>query len=189
MAAAAQAELEIMREISLAIKAGSTDVFRSLYRAEYLNLLRFVMSYAHNSQDAEDIVQDTMISVWENHQSIDPSRNFRSYLYTTARNKALNYLRDNAKRFKDSSIHESLTLLNSLALSSSSVEEEYNAIELQSFIERIYSSLPERVMTIFKMSRQEGLTYNEIAQKMGVTPKVVEYNVSIALKAFRSRIK
>ena len=60
--------------------------------------------------------------------------------------------------------------------------------ELQEFIDRIYLSLPDKVTNIFKMSRQEGLTYNEIAQMMGVTPKVVEYQVSIALKAFRLKI-
>lgn len=179
---------ERLKEITLAIKAGSKDIFKSLYRAEYSNLVHFVSSYTRNLQDAEDIIQETMLSVWENHETLDPDRNFRSYLYTIARNKSLNYLRDNAKRFKDSSIHESEYLINSLALSSSSVEDEINALELQEFIDRIYLSLPEKVMNIFKMSRQEGLTYKEIAEKMGVTPKVVEYHVSIALKAFRLKI-
>lgn len=177
-----------LKEITLAIKAGSRDIFRSLYRAEYTNLVHFVSSYTRNMQDAEDIIQETMLSVWENRESLDPDRNFRSYLYTVARNKSLNYLRDNAKRFKNSSIHESEYLINSLALSSFSVEEEINALELQEFIDRIYLSLPEKVTNVFKMSRQDGLTYNEIAEKMGITSKVVEYQVSIALKAFRLKI-
>ena len=179
---------ERLKEIALAIKAGSKDIFKSLYRAEYTNLIHFVSSYTRNLQDAEDLVQETMLSVWENRESIDPDRNFRSFLYIIARNKSLNYLRDNAKRFKDSSIHEAEYMINSLALSSLSVEEEINALELQEFIDRIYLSLPQKVTDIFKMSRQEGMTYNEIAEKMGVTPKVVEYHVSIALKAFRMKI-
>lgn len=179
---------EQLKEITLAIKAGSKDIFRSLYRAEYSNLVHFVSSYTRNTQDAEDIIQETMLSVWESRESLNPDKNFRSYLYTVARNKSLNYLRDNAKRFKDSSLSESEYLINSLALSSFSVEEEINALELQEFIDRIYLSLPDKVTNIFKMSRQEGLTYNEIAQRMGVTPKVVEYQVSIALKAFRLKI-
>ena len=179
---------EQLKEITLAIKAGSKDIFRSLYRAEYSNLVHFVSSYTRNTQDAEDIIQETMLSVWESRESLDPDKNFRSYLYTVARNKSLNYLRDNAKHFKDSSLSESEYLINSLALSSFSVEEEINALELQEFIDRIYLSLPDKVTNIFKMSRQEGLTYNEIAQRMGVTPKVVEYQVSIALKAFRLKI-
>ena len=179
---------EQMEEIALAIKAGSRDIFKSLYRAEYANLLYFVSSYTHNRLDAEDIIQDTMISLWENRDSINPDFNFRSFIYIIARNKTINYLRDNAKRSKGKSILDNEYMLDSLALSSPSVEEELNALELQEFIDRIYLSLPQRVVDIFKMNRIEGLTYNEIADKMGISSKVVEYNISIALKAFRLRI-
>ena len=177
-----------LNEITLAIKAGSNDVFWSVYRAEYNNLLHFVSSYTRNLQDAEDIVQETMIAIWDNRETLDPKKNFRSYLYTIARNKSLNYRRDNAKRLKGSSLQESENLINSLALSASCVEDEINALDLQSFIERIYLSLPEKVVNTFKMSRQEGLTYNEIAERMGITTKVVEYHISITLKAIRLRL-
>lgn len=174
-----------LNEITLAIKAGSDDVFWSVYRAEYNNLLHFVESYTRNREDAEDIVQETMLAIWDNRETLDPGKNFRSYLYTIARNKSLNYLRDNAKRLKGSSLQESENLINSLALSSSCVDEEINALDLQGFIERIYLSLPEKVVNTFKMSRNEGLTYSEIAQRMGITTKVVEYHISITLKAIR----
>ena len=180
--------LERMREITLAIKAGSEDVFRSVYRAEYNNLVHFVNSYTRNRLDAEDLVQETMMAIWESRDSLIPGRNFRSYLYTIARNKSLNYLRDNAKRMKDSSLQESENLINSLALSSPSVEEEINALELQEFIDRVYLSLPKKVVDTFRMSRQEGLTYSEIAESLGITTKVVEYHISITLKALRLKL-
>ena len=180
--------LERMREITLAIKAGSEDVFRSVYRAEYNNLIYFVNSYTKNKLDAEDIVQETMLAIWESRDSLDPYRNFRSYLYTIARNKSLNYLRDNAKRLKDCSLQESENLISSLALSSPSVEEEINALELREFVERVYLSLQEKVVNTFRMSRQEGLTYGKIAAKLGITTKVVEYHISITLKALRLRL-
>jgi RNA polymerase sigma-70 factor (ECF subfamily) len=129
-----------------------------------------------------------MMAIWEGRDTLDPGRNFRSYLYTIARNKSLNYLRDNAKRKKDSSLQDSETLINSLALSSLAVEEEINALELQEFIDRVYLSLPKKVVNTFRMSRQEGLTYGEIAQNLGITPKVVEYHISITLKALRLRL-
>ena len=180
--------LERMREITLAIKAGSEDVFRSVYRAEFNNLVHFVNSYTRNRLDAEDLVQETMMAIWEGRDTLDPGRNFRSYLYTIARNKSLNYLRDNAKHKKDSSLQDSETMINSLALSSLAVEEEINARELQEFIDRVYLSLPKKVVNTFRMSRQEGLTYGEIAQNLGITPKVVEYHISITLKALRLKL-
>lgn len=181
--------LEVLKEITLAIKAGSKDVFRSVYRAEFQNLVHFVHSYVMNKQDAEDLVQETMLAVWENRDSLNPERNFRSYIYTIARNKSLNYLRDNAKWMKDSAMMDSDTLINSLALSSQSVEEEINAMELQGFIDRVYLSLPEKVVHTFKMSRQEGMTYNEISELLGITPKVVEYHIGLTLKALRRKLE
>ncbi len=180
--------LERMREITLAIKAGSEDVFKSVYRAEFNNLVHFVNSYTRNRLDSEDLVQETMLAIWKNRESLDPERNFRFYLYTIARNKSLNYLRDNANHLKSSSLQESETLINSLALSSTSVEEEINALDLQSFIDRVYLSLPEKVVNTFRMSRQDGFTYNEIAEKLGITVKVVEYHISITLKALRLKL-
>lgn len=180
--------LERMHEITLAIKAGSEDMFKSVYRAEYNNLVHFIVNYTHNRQDAEDIVQETMLSVWNGREILDPERNFRSYLYTIARNKALNYLRDNAKHIRNTSLQDEDYLVNSLALSSHSVEEEINALELQEFLDRIYLSLPEKVVRSFRMSRQDGMTYNEIAEQLGITPKVVEYHISIALKSLRMKL-
>lgn len=178
--------LDGLKEITLAIKAGSKDVFKTVYRVEYNNLLHFVYSYTGSHQDAEDIVQETMMAIWENRESLDPDRNFRSYLYTIARNKSLNFLRDGAKRPKGISIKDDTdAIINSLALCSHTVDEEINALELQGFIDRIYLSLPDNIVNTFKMSRQDGMTYNEIAEKLGITPKVVEYHIHITLKAFR----
>lgn len=95
-----------------------------------------------NKQDSEDLAQETMLAIWENRETLDPNKNFRSYLYTIARNKSLNYLRDNAKRRRGNSLQESENLINTLALSSNSVEQEIIGLELQEFIERIYLSLP-----------------------------------------------
>lgn len=181
--------LERLNEIAEAIKAGSKDVFRSVYRAEYNNIVHFINAYVRNRQDAEDLAQETMLAIWENRESLNPEKNFRSYLYTIARNKSLNYLRDNAKRMNGTSLQDSDNLINSLALSSHSVEEEINVLELQGFIDRVYLSLPDKVVNTFKMSRQDGFTYNEIAEKLGITPKVVEYHISIMLKALRRKLE
>ena len=64
--------LERMREITLAIKAGSEGVFRSVYRAEFNNLVHFVNSYTRNRLDSEDLVQETMLAIWKNRESLDP---------------------------------------------------------------------------------------------------------------------
>ena len=164
------------------------ESYEAFYEQYHSKIVRYLAKKCVYYQDAEDLVQETMLAVWDNRESLDPGKNLRSYIYTIARNKSLNYLRDNAKRLKSGSIEESDNLINSIALSSSSVEEEINALELQEFIDRIYLSLPEKVVNTFKMSRQDGYTYNEIAEKLGITTKVVEYHISITLKALRFKL-
>ena len=83
--------IERLKEITLAIRSGSKEIFKSVYLAEYNNLVHFINSYLRNKQDSEDLAQETMLES-ENRETLDPNKNFRSYLYAIAGNKSLNYL-------------------------------------------------------------------------------------------------
>lgn len=174
------------REITEAIKAGSREIFDSFYRVEFLNVLHFVRRYlGYEDSLAEDIAQECFISVWQTRDRLNPNYSIRSYLYTIARNKTLNLLRDTA-RAKANTLAGQEALVNLQALSNESVTERIDALEMQKMIDRVYLALPEKVFTTFRLSRVEGLTYKEIAEKMNISVKMVEYYISIALKRFRT---
>ncbi len=174
------------REITEAIKAGSKDIFDSFYRVEFTNVLHFVKRYlGYDDALAEDIAQETFVSVWQTRDRLDPNYSIRTYLYTIARNKTLNLLRDTA-RAKANTLAGQEALANLQALAGESVTDRIETLELQKMIDRIYLALPEKVVKTFRMSRVEGLTYKEIAEKMNISVKMVEYYISIALKNFRS---
>ena len=118
---------------------------------------------------------------------LDPNYSIRTYLYTIARNKTLNLLRDTA-RAKANTLAGQEALVNLQALNHESVTEKIDALELQKIIDRIYLALPDKVVTTFRLNRVEGLTYKEIAEKMNISVKMVEYYISIALKRFRTEL-
>lgn len=174
------------KEITEAIRDGSRDIFDSFYRVEYYNVLHFVKRYlGYDNALAEDIAQESFMSVWQTRERLDPNYSIRTYLYTIARNKTLNLLRDTA-RAKANTLAGQEALVNLQALNHESVTEKIEALELQRMIERIYLTLPDNVVTTFRLSRIDGLTYKEIAEKMNISVKMVEYYISIALKRFRT---
>jgi RNA polymerase sigma-70 factor (ECF subfamily) len=79
--------------------------------------------------------------------------------------------------------------LHIATLQSDYIESRIDSLELEKLIERTYALLPEKIRKTFIMSRKEGLSYEEIAQKTGITVKSVEYQISVALKVFRRKLK
>ncbi len=170
------------------LKGGDHDAFRAFYVVEFENVVYFVNKYLNDIAVARDIAQDTFSILWEQRRNIDPQSNIRSYVYTIARNRALNHLRNEAVRHAVSPEGRK-TAMNYAALSDQSVEDRINDLQLRDMIDRICGMLPENVRDSFIQSKHMGLTYEEIARKRGVTAKVIEYEISLALKAFRKKIK
>ena len=174
--------------IAAAIKDGNEEVFKAFFRSEFNNIVFFVSKYVKNAFNAQNIAQETFITLWSTRGQINPELNIRTYVFTIARNKALNHLRDNAKK-QASTVEEREAVLNLYALNTPSVSEQIEALELKELIEKIYNLLPENIKESFILSRQFGLTYEEIAQKRGITIKVVEYHIVSALQLFRKNLR
>ena len=174
--------------IAAAIKDGNEGVFKTFFRSEFNNIVFFVSKYVKNVFIAQNIAQETFIALWNTREQINPELNIRTYVFTIARNKALNYLRDNAKG-RTSTLEKREAALNLYALNTPSVSEQIEALELEELIEKIYRLLPENIKESFILSRQFGLTYEEIAQKRGITIKVVEYHIVSALRLFKKNLR
>ena len=174
--------------IATAIKDGNEEVFKAFFRSEFNNIVFFVSKYVKNIFNAQDIAQETFITLWNTREQINPNLNIRTYVFTIARNKALNYIRDHAKK-QASTLEEREAAINLYALNAPSISEKIEALELEELIEKIYKLLPEKIKESFVLSREFGLTYEEIARKKGVTVKVVEYHIVSALQLFRKKLR
>ena len=144
---------------------------------EFLNLVHFANSYLHDQEKARDIAQETLLALWEHRALLDPERNIRSFVFTIARNRTLNELR---QRRPSVEVDEALALLEH-----PSAEENIHALELASLIEKVWTSLPQTISNTFSLSRREGLKNREIAAREGVSEKAVEYRIRVALTRFR----
>lgn len=157
------------------IQKGNEESLRLLFDRYYVLLCRYVNSLIDDQDTAEDIVQGVFIYIWGHSQDIVITNSVRTYLFAACRNKALNHLRDMRKftRFvpeQHDSVYEEMA-----------VETD----DLHRLIEEAVMSLPEKCGKIFRMSREEELSYKEIAKREGISVKTVEAQMYTALKRLK----
>ena len=163
------------KEYFIRLQQDHNDGLRFLFEKYYVSLCRYVNTLIEDEVSAADIVQDIFIYFWEHRQEIVITDSVRSYLFTSCRYKALNHFRDNRKyiRFEQEQhdmVYEDL-----------SVETD----DLHRLIEEAVMSLPEKCGKIFRLSRDEDLSYKEIAQREGVAVKTVEAQIHTAIIRLR----
>lgn len=137
------------------------------------------MKYVGDLDEAKGLVHEVFVTVWEKFDTLPPDSNYRSYLYTAVRNKCLNYIRDKKKNVTLDAIREQ----DSIELNTS-----METLELSREIEIGIQMLPEKCRMVFEFSRLEGLKYEQIAQKMGISVKTVEAQMSKALNILREHL-
>ena len=178
---------EILRIFSEAIRASDSEAYEVLFKAEFENVKYFIRHYVHDGAESEDLAQETFASLWTNRDRIDPQRNIRSFLFTIARNKALNHLNSLRARLTDP-LEKGSVELSIESLNSEHIISRIDAMDLKRIIDMVYEKMPELTRRIFIMNRDENMTYEEIAESTGLTVKKVEYNMVKALKQFRNKL-
>ena len=175
---------EILRMFSEAIKASDTEAYEVLFKAEYENVKHFIRHYLHDEPESEDLAQDVFATLWTGRDRIDPERNIRSFLFTIARNKALNHLSSLRTRLTDP-LEKASVSLSIESLGSEAIISRIDALDMKRIIDMVYEKMPELTRRIFVMNRDENMTYEEIAAVMGITVK----NVSVRLYRIKEELK
>lgn len=138
------------------------------------------MQYLHSESDADEIVNDTFMSVWEKRSELTLDEGLRPLLYTIARNKSISLLR---KRKIE------VTQLDSgfeVPAQSHSPAEHLQARETEKMVWELIEKLPPRCRQIFILSRREGMSNREISALMEISEKTVENQITIAIRFIRS---
>jgi RNA polymerase sigma-70 factor, ECF subfamily len=154
-----------------------------LFKSNFKELCYFAIQYVKDSDIAKDIVQDTFLSIWQKKESIDLSRSVKSYLVSAVKNKCLNYIRDH-KKFSSEILETGYQDIKSFYKHHDRLIEG----ELRKKINTSIEELPEKCRRVFLLSRYENLKYQEIAERLHISVKTVETQMSKALHHLRIRL-
>ena len=158
----------------------SIQQFEKLFRGHYEELCAYANHIVKDLEESEEIVQSLFVKLWENRASTKIEKSIRSYLYSAVKNACFN-------QQKHLKIKETYKEHNKRELDSQnvSVEEEIEANELDIKIKAAIDKLPEGRKQIFILSRYDGLKYKEIAEKLKISVKTVENQMSSAIKSLK----
>ena len=158
--------------------------FDAIYEKYCRRLFGFVVRYVKLETDAEEIVQDVFIKIWENREKINAYSSFESYLFTISYNSAISLLR---KRVHEKKYLEHLNSLRNENVAPELTDEIYFK-ELNHKIQSLLAELTPRQKEIFLLSREEGLTHDEIAKKLGISVNTVKNHIVTVLNFLKSNI-
>lgn len=170
-------------EIIRRIRQGDKQEFEKLFRSSYVSLVRYARKILKDHDTAEEIVQDLFFRLWQDRGNLTIESSLNGYLFRSVHNKSLHYIEH--RKVIDRHAGE---IAASAEQTSEPVTDAIYYSELQSKVTRVLERLPEKCGVIFRMSRFEGLKYNEIAEKLSVSLKTVEANMGKALKEFRKAL-
>ncbi|NLR90207.1 RNA polymerase sigma-70 factor [Flammeovirga agarivorans] len=159
------------------------DKFEKLFREEYPRLCAYANTFLKDIEASEDVVHDVLFKLWENRESVNIDTSIEAYLFRAIRNKCLNVIRH--LQVKEDYKSHNQSVLEEEAIQSADVME---ASELNQKIHQAINSLPDKRKEVFMMSRFEGLKYAEIAEKLSISIKTVENQMSSALKYLKTEL-
>lgn len=166
------------------LREDDVQALKVLFDRYYTNLCRYLSLLFKNQIVAEHIVQDIFVYLWENRRTIEIVSSLESYLHSAGKYKALNHIR-NIKRRDE--IHQAL--LEGKPVESAEMEEKLETDELEKVIASAIESLPGRCRQIFMLSRENDLSYKEIAKLLDISLNTVENQMAIALKKLRKILR
>ena len=164
--------------------------YSKVYGIYFPRLVRFSVSYVVSRQEAENIVQDIFLYLWEHKEMIKDIKNLNVFLFTLVKNRCLDYLRRQIKENHQSldSIQERELHLKLFALQKFE-ENDLSENDIEKIIMDAIDSLPEKCREIFLLSRFEGLRHKEIACRLHISTNTIENQIAIALRKLRKELK
>lgn len=161
---------------------GSEQDFEKLFRGMFAPLARYAHMYVSDTDEAQDIVQQIFVKLWQNRQNLKPE-NIKSYLYRSVYHECVNRARH--AQVKGTYMEQNLRELQDGAMHANEIAE---GKELEHKISNALKELPEQCGKAFKLSRFHHLSYAEIAEVMQISVKTVENHMGKALAILRSKL-
>lgn len=168
------------------------NLFTRFFQENQEKFLAFAYSYLRDKEEAEDILMESMITLWENRDRWEENSNLHALLLTIIKNKALNLLEHKQIRMRaeeDINSHNQRELnLRISTLEACEPDQIFNS-EIQHIVHHTLEQLPEQSRKIFMLSRYQNMPNKEIAELLNVSLKTVEFHMTKALRLLRLQLK
>jgi RNA polymerase sigma-70 factor (family 1) len=165
------------------------QAYKELYTSLYAYLFGFARTIAPSRETAEEIVSDVFIRLWERRKELEKIENLKVYLYVATRNVAFNYL-DRQKRTPTHSIDD---ISDDISAEFTSIyfdpEQLLITADMLALIQKAIDQLPPKCKVIFKLIKDDGLKYREVAEVLGLSVKTVENQLAIALEKIGNTVR
>ena len=165
------------------IAAGDTRAFRVLYTQYRDKLYGFLYQLTKSHYISEDLLQDTFMRVWEERAQLPGIRDFKAYVFTMVKHRALNSLK---RISKEELVIRQIARQSGQEDMGTESEVQYN--ELKRKIDRVVRQLPPQQQTVYRMSREQGLRQEEISYRLNLTVATVKKHLTLSLRYIRKNL-
>jgi RNA polymerase sigma-70 factor (family 1) len=164
--------------------AGRAEAFTVLYERYNRNIYQFIYKYVHSAAMADDLTQEVFIKVWNAREQLGHVQSFKGYLFVSARNHTLNSLK--AALRNENAMGE---VVRNFVTQRKATDERLLETDYAAFLQRELAKLPERTREIFRLCRQEGRTYEEVAQELGISKSAVKNHMVFSMKVLKASVE
>jgi len=171
------------KDLYLKLKEGDERAFQFLFRKYYSMMCCFANKYLNDSELAEETVQDMFVKIWEKRETLNIETSVKHYFFRSVRNHCLNQIQhEKIKKQYANMVLETTHQEND-------PDRYYLEVGLIQRIDKCIDSLPPKRKEIFRLSREQGMKYKEIADTLNISVKTVEAQMGLALKHLRYELR
>lgn len=166
------------------LRKGDVFAYNELFHKYSQKVYNFSFKHLKNEEDTKDLVQEIFMKIWDKRKEINEKKSFNGLLFTITLNLIRDYFRKKVKNRKliDKWLYETEPYSNSTVLSI-----EFRSLE--KVVSTLVEQLPQKRQTVFRLSRNEGLSNDEIAEQMNIQKKTVENHLNMALNYLREELQ
>lgn len=170
------------QSLLISLRQGDIKAFDALYHRYAKKLMAFALTFFADQAIAEEAVQEIFIRIWEKRRELDESKSFKSYLFQAVKFYMFNFIRDR----KESCSYEDVS--EATFRTENPVEEMLHYEELEATAKLLIAKLPQVQQQVFRLNKLEGLTTQEIAEKMNLSKRTIEHHIYLATKTVKSEL-
>ena len=184
IASATSDELSTL-ELAKRIRAGDVTAFETLYKLFWTAMYSFAFRYVQSGEEAEDVVQEVFFRIWRSRSEWNVIGSVQNYLFISVRNASIARLRRNATAQRWTERER----VSSSGESTSGPEADLEVAERHADIERALAEMTEKRRAVCAMRWIDGMSYAQIAERLGITEKTVENHIGNGVKFMREHIR